>query len=493
MASLTDRIKRIFRRRPKQQPKANGTTNGNGKPMGQTPSTPQPGTETAAAQPVKAPQQPILTQNTPQPATETAAAQPMNALQQPIVTRNRATAAPTRSATNIGTLQVRLQNQTSSGTVYAYITGQAIDNGSALFLLQSDARTPYFPASPSSTGAPLAQNVSIPLGAPGNTVTATIPRIAGGRIWFSVGNILQFFLNPGPGLVEPSVFNQADPNINTDFSFCEFTFNQNELFVNISYVDFVSRPIALTLTDTSGATQHVSGMAANGVATVCQGLRNQTAKDGRRWSSLIVQRNGQDLRALSPNSGILLNPDWFQTYWTDYVNQVYARYANNTLTVNTQASFGNVNARVGSLGNINFNNGAALFAKPSARDIFSCSTGPFATGSNALVNTIIPRLSAAFNRSTLLLPNGNTEPNAVQSSQYYTNATTNVSESPLLRRLQLSLTMPTALRAYRTRRKSRWQRLRFPVRRCDARRWRAARGRCKQRLAVGTLGRFWWE
>jgi len=154
-------------------------------------------------------------------------------------------------------------------------------------------------------------------------VTATVPRIAGGRIWFSIGKPLQFFVNPGPGLVEPSIFNPADPNSDTNFGFCEFTYNSWELFINISYVDFVSAvPIALTVQDGSGGSRHVSGMKANGLEQVCQGLKDQTAKDGRRWSSLIVKsKDGQNLRALSPNSGILLNPSWFKTYWDDYINQ----------------------------------------------------------------------------------------------------------------------------------------------------------------------------
>lgn len=203
-----------------------------------------------------------------------------------------------------------------------HAAGQALENNNALFLLRSDAKTAYYPDSPSSTAQPLREDAAIHLGAPGNVVRATIPRIAGGRIWFSENAKLQFFLNPGPGLVEPSIFNQADPNINTNFAFCEFTFNSYELFINISYVDFVSKlSTALTIKDTDGKTQHVSGMKPNGLDQICDGLRAQTAKDHRRWSSLIVQHNGQNLRALSPNSAILLNPSWFKTYWTKYVDE----------------------------------------------------------------------------------------------------------------------------------------------------------------------------
>ncbi|KAK5276769.1 hypothetical protein LTR16_010718, partial [Cryomyces antarcticus] len=70
---------------------------------------------------------------------------------------------------------------TSSSTVYAYITGQAINNNNRVALLQSDGRTVYYPDSPPNTGTPLARNVAIALGAPGNTVTVQIPQMAGGR------------------------------------------------------------------------------------------------------------------------------------------------------------------------------------------------------------------------------------------------------------------------------------------------------------------------
>lgn len=102
---------------------------------------------------------------------------------------------------------------------------------------------------------------------------------------------------------------------------------------------------------------------------------------------------------------------------------VYARYTNEDLTVNTQAGFGNVKAKVNN-NFLNFGNGGS-FGKPSAKDIFGCSTGPFATGSNQETNVIIPRLAAAFNRSTLLL--GNNQPNSVHPKQFYQDAVTNVS------------------------------------------------------------------
>lgn len=223
------------------------------------------------------------------------------------------------------------------------------------------------------------------------------------------------------------VFNQADPNIKTSFGFAEFTFNESQVFVNISYVDFISIPVALSLRDTTGNTQNVAGLPPNGLDTIAEGLRAQTKADGRRWSSLIVPQSDnstQPLRILSPNSAKLIHPDWFQNYYSPYVDQVWDAYRSKQLTVDTQASWGEVDGQVRADGMLDFG-GAGTFAKPSTADVFSCSTGPFATGTNAERNAIIPRLAAAFNRSTLLL--SQETPNGTKPEQYYGTPVTNVS------------------------------------------------------------------
>ncbi|MCJ1278920.1 hypothetical protein MMC21_006741 [Puttea exsequens] len=322
----------------------------------------------------------------------------------------------------MATVNIALQNQTTSSNVFAYITGQAIDNNNALFVLQADAKTPYYPTSPSLTGQPLAQNCAISLGSPGNTVTATIPHLAGSRIWFSVDGTLTFLLNPGPGLVEPAVTNPSDPNVNLNWGFCEFTFNSAQLFVNISYVDFVSLPISLTLTSTSGATKHVAGLGPNALDQICAGLQAQDNSDHAGWSSLIVRdSNGGNLRALSPNNGITINRSLFSGYYEPYVDQVWAKYAGTPLAVDTQAQWGTVNGQVNSNNVLDFGQGGT-FAKPSTADIFTCSTGPFANTSNIETGALTARISAGFNRSTLLIDN--VEPSGTPAN-YYTNSITN--------------------------------------------------------------------
>jgi hypothetical protein len=318
------------------------------------------------------------------------------------------------------TLQIDLQNTTTSSEVYAFVTGQAINNNNALMLLESDGQTVYYPASPSSTGAALGANCAIPLGAPGSTKTITIPQIAGGRIWFSIGAPITFLLNPGPGLVEPSVSNTADPNANLMWDFCEFTYNSSQLFANISYVDFVSIPISLSLTDSTGAVQTVSGMPASGLDTVCSGLTAQNNADGVGWNKLIVTSNGSNLRALSPNNGIVMDSSLFSGYLEPYVDQVWSKYSSGALTVDTQASYGSLSGTV-SGGVLTFPN-AGSFAQPSTGDIFSCSSGPFANTAGAM-GPLVARISAAFNRTTLLIDSD--QPDDENPANYYKNSITN--------------------------------------------------------------------
>ncbi len=87
---------------------------------------------------------------------------------------------PAAATTTASTLAVGLVNNTGSDTVYAYVTGQAIDNGNALMLLEADGQTPYYPSSPSSPNQPVPVNCAIPLSASGGAARQiTIPHLAG--------------------------------------------------------------------------------------------------------------------------------------------------------------------------------------------------------------------------------------------------------------------------------------------------------------------------
>lgn len=322
----------------------------------------------------------------------------------------------------MSTLDFALVNNTGSNTVYAYITGQAIDNNNALFLLQSDGKTAYYPTSPSATQTALSQDCAIALGASGSTKTVTIPHIAGGRLWFSRDAKLTFYVNPGPALVEPSSSNTSDPNYNIYWDFCEFTWNSSQLYVNITFVDFVCLPIALALENSSGTTQTVEGLPADGLNTICTALTTQNSKDSAGWDKLIVKTGGSNLRAVSPNTGISLTNGLFSTYFDSYVGQVWSKYADTTLTVDTQGSAGNLTAKV-SNGDLTFSSDSISYTQPSSSAIFSNSSGVFAVSSDTTKNAVSARLAAAFNRSTLLI--NTNQPNGEVVSTYYTNSITN--------------------------------------------------------------------
>lgn len=336
----------------------------------------------------------------------------MQQIQAPVVDSAHSTQGPT--------LNLALENQTTSNNVYAFVTGRAIDNGNSWVLLQSDGVTPYYPASPNNIMQPLGANCAIKLGAPGSTTQCQIPHIAGGRIWFSIDQPITFYLNPGPALVEPSVTNPSDPNAQLDWGFAEFTWNSDQLYANITYVDFVSMPIALTLETQNSGITHVSGMNTGGLQQVADNLRQQAASDGQGWDQLIINRSGtnQVLRILSPNQGMVISPNLFSGYYDSYVKKVYQKFQTTNLSIDTQAAAGIVSSGVV---NGSFNFKGSQFPQPSTSDIFTCNTGPFATGSNAQTNSIIPRLAAAFNRSTLLLTDSIPAP----LNLYYQDAITN--------------------------------------------------------------------
>jgi hypothetical protein len=327
----------------------------------------------------------------------------------------------------VGAMQnVTLTNTTSASTVYAYVTGLAINNNYSIFLLQSDGETPYYPSSPANTQTALAATCDIAINGVGASRTVTIPQLAGGRIWFSQNARLTFLLNPGPGLVEPSVLNPTDPSIDISWDFCEFTFNQYQLFINLSAVDFFALPISLSLTSTSGGVQTVPGLTPNSMNAIVGGLKAQQATDGKPWTNLIVPASsGGTLRVLSPNSADTVQQGLFDGYWQSYVNAVWSKYTATPLTIDTQAEWGVVQGQVdSSTGNLTFANLGSI-PQPSSADIFSCSSGAFAApaSNTAAMGNICARIAAAFNRSTLLIDAD--QPDGEKVGTYYQNGITN--------------------------------------------------------------------
>ncbi|MFE2296836.1 beta-1,3-glucanase family protein [Streptomyces sp. NPDC059445] len=319
-------------------------------------------------------------------------------------------------------LPVKLANTSGHDTVYAYISGT--DSSGWPVFVSANGTLNRLP-SPSSPVTPIA-DYSIALGASGSaakTVTLT-DYIIGGRVWFSVGQKLQFFVNPGspPGVVQPALVS-SDPNWATNWTFCEFTFNSANLYANISYVDMVALPISMASTG-SGGNQSVSPLPAGALASIASGLQAQHASDGAPWDRLVVtDSSGGVLRVMAPAH----SPVDFGGYWNDYLNRVWSHYASTPLTINGQGSIGSYTGTVSGNAIVfsGLNTNGVPFTKPSAVDIFGCASGPLYNSGGDARGAIAARLAAAINRSSLLVPGGNNNPDGVTPSQYYTDSITN--------------------------------------------------------------------
>ena len=281
-----------------------------------------------------------------------------------------------------------------------------------------------YPSTSSSTPQVVQADVAIPLGAQGQTTQLTLPGfISSARVWFADGGLTFYVVGTpnGPGLVEPAVANPNDANSEKNWGFAELTWIDNYgLYADISAVDFVGIPIGLTLLETNGANQQVLGLPANGVSQACDRLKAQAKIDGRPWDELCTYgSSGNLIRVVSPTIYQSQVPNAFGTYFGWLINDAWNYYRNNDLIINTQAAAGNVICRVqdDQLQCAGDNRG---YSKPNVGDIFGCNTGPFAIQSsdNQVHLAVVPRLCAAINRATLLIPGGNVQP-SLPPSRYY--------------------------------------------------------------------------
>ena len=320
-------------------------------------------------------------------------------------------------------LDATLVNRSNTNTAYAYVIG--LDPGDGQWMLvTADGQSTYKPPLPPANGTPLPQDCAIPLnaiGAAGKQIK--IPRMISGRIFFSYDQKLQFFTNIGGGFVMPSQLDPADPNIDIQWTFCEFTLNNVELYGNISFVDMLSIPVAFKLEVSDGTgTQYVEGLPHTAMTTVGNRLMAQKLVDGTDWDKCLYYNSGSQLvRILSPNSAKQIYPTAFNGYLEPYVDQVWAKYTNEDLIVDTnRVEWGIKTGRV--INNVLDFGGGITFAKPSTGAIWSCSIPPFTTGNDEQGN-ITARLTAAFNRTTLLI-NSN-QPEGENPATYYTHPITN--------------------------------------------------------------------
>ncbi len=320
-------------------------------------------------------------------------------------------------------LRFSLHNNFGGGQLYVYVSGR--DSNEQVVLLSTSGQF-YYPnpaGSPVPVPIPADAGHAITLGGAGSTTEFTIPDfISSSRVWVSDGPLQFFSVLAGDGrvsLVEPSFANPQDPSAGLNWGFVELTNNAGGIYANLSFVDFIGLVMSMRLTLGSGDVQTVQGLDPSALAAICNGLRDQATRDGQPWDQMCVTReDGTPLRILAPNIYVASNPGSMDSYYTDYVNQVWAKYTNEDLIIDTQGEWGRVPCRVQGSDMVCQGDSIA-YPKPTIVDIWGCNSGPFANIGDALHKAILARMCAAFHRTELLLDGGNVTP-SLGAPGYYT-------------------------------------------------------------------------
>ncbi|ORY59128.1 uncharacterized protein BCR38DRAFT_352127 [Pseudomassariella vexata] len=323
----------------------------------------------------------------------------------------------------------------ASFDVKAYITGAkclepggpVCHPGDAVFV-GTDGQF-YNPQTESPIAAPVKNtNIEFHVDKRGGTENIVLPAyLKSARIWLVAdGESLVFSAHVDGGnlfMDMPSATTDAtDPNHNRRFSFVEFDSNPDELYANLSFVDWVSLVLGISLKTKNGTEpQTIPGLMKDSVDNICKAVQEL----GGAWAGLCIKRaeDQQTLRILSPNLNNSLHQDFIPDYYDKYVNAVWERYINTQDDGNChKVDKGHeVKCQV-DVGTQNLTCDAGTpnqYLKPTTADIWGCDSGPFKIdGNDEISKEIVSRISASFVRSTLLLDGGDIQP-SVGMAKYY--------------------------------------------------------------------------
>ena len=269
-----------------------------------------------------------------------------------------------------------------------------------------------------------------------------------GRIYVVDGR-LNFYADENKKIVHPDPHNPTDIASQEVWGFVEFTYGKDpsngeeKMIVNLSFVDWVSLPLGMTLTSKGkNGTDVVTigGLQPDALAKICDALSRLPGF----WPKLCMKSPHDDtpLRVMSPEKyiSIYANDKDVVDYYEPYIEKAWAKYKNVDLKINTQTAGPDstvkvdngriITCRVGQSDDIlHCDNDAGDFPRPVSRDIYGCNSGPFANPADGATESwsrarVRPRLCAAFVRSTLHL-DGIQPSHDVGPDKYYQNDITN--------------------------------------------------------------------
>jgi len=309
----------------------------------------------------------------------------------------------------------------------AYVVGTDANHELVVLLPSGEWYHPH----PISTTTPEWLNVNIThqLKGQGQSTSLEIPgTLISGRIYISSGGLRfgSVLIAGRPAAVLPDWNNANDPSSQFTWSYIELTTSELGTTVDISYVDFVSLPLGIQMQCTANRTMRVRGINSTAVGVICNQLANFATQD-QPWNHLCSSSSDRKvLRVMSPGKYIAIAPGAFRGYYEGYVDKVYPLYSSSkTLYIDGQTNSSIPIACKVVNDRLDCSGASRTFPKPSTEEIFSCSsTLSVGIRDNSIVKTVIPRLCAAFQRSTLLLDGGDNQP-YLSASNYYTANVTN--------------------------------------------------------------------
>jgi hypothetical protein len=329
-----------------------------------------------------------------------------------------AVSPPAAQAVGPAILPVTVTNSTGRGdAVYLYVIGVQLSSGRLGYVNQAGTFTAWSGGAIPPVAAP---DVAIPGASNGGSSTVNFPRGFSGRVYFSLGEKLKFFLTPD-GLVQPAPWAAGDPNQNILFDWSEFTYNDAGLWLNSSQVDMFAIPHAVTVTGSTGATRRTGDVVANGRNNVINAIRNTAG-----WANTVRTRSdGTVLRVLAPGkaagAGFLST-----TYLDPYISSAWNAYTGKTLTVvpfTDQPTTRYLGRTSGNVMTFTNTSGAtvASFNRPSSASVWGCD-GDLPAPNDLVVGPISRTLCAALNRGTLGAVD--TQP-STNAADFYRNNPTN--------------------------------------------------------------------
>lgn len=338
-------------------------------------------------------------------------------------------AQPGRAAADPGpdTLPITFTNNTgSSEPIYIQITAtDNTDSGSDnLGYVDSAGTFHNWPATSGSDPVD-APDISIDGPSQGKSTTINVPTNVSGRIYYSVGEKMQFQIvgtDGGTGLVQPAPWADGDASASKFFDWTEFTYNGSEkeypgLWLNSTQVDQFAIPATVGVTSGSGDTKTAGTMTEGGRQKVIDALANDSA-----WADTVVKDDsGKVLRVLAPGHAASVGK-LSSSYLDQAISDAWSAYSSKTLTVAPFSDRPDTKFSGTTSGDVmTFTDGSgaevATFNKPSSADVWGCD-GNLAAPNDDTVGPIARTLCAGLNRGTL--GGSDTEP-VTDPAQFYKN------------------------------------------------------------------------